>query len=82
MGGGDLAIKFECLLSPLKIREKTIKNRVLVTAHIPGVEQNQLINDEYIAYQQAKARGGAGLQISGITAILIDKKYQPLSAIL
>ena len=60
---------FKHLLSSIKIGPKVIKNRILVTAHVPGVEKNQLINEEYILYQQAKARGGAGLQISGATAI-------------
>ena len=46
-----------------------MKNRILVTAHVPGLEKNNLISDEYIVYQQAKAKGGAGLQISGATAI-------------
>ena len=60
---------FEHLLSPIKIGPKTIKNRVLVTAHVPGVEKGGLVNDAYVAYQRARARGGAGLQISGSSAV-------------
>ena len=64
-----MATTFTRLLSPIKIGPKVIKNRILVTAHVPGLEKNNLISDEYILYQHAKAKGGAGLQISGATAI-------------
>tara|TARA_B100000287_G_scaffold223208_1_gene210604 strand:- start:7633 stop:9600 length:1968 start_codon:yes stop_codon:yes gene_type:complete len=60
---------FKILLSPIKIGKKTIKNRVLVTAHVPGFETGGLVNGRYIAYQEARARGGAGLQISGSCAV-------------
>ena len=35
----------------------------------PGLESGGHVNDDYIAYQIAKARGGAALQISGSTAV-------------
>lgn len=57
------------LLSPITIGPITLRNRVLVTAHVPGVEKNGLVSDAYIAYQRARAHGGAGLQISGSTAV-------------
>jgi 2,4-dienoyl-CoA reductase-like NADH-dependent reductase (Old Yellow Enzyme family) len=60
---------FPHLLSPITIGPKLIRNRVLVTAHVPGLEQGGLVNEAYIAYQRAKAHGGAGLQISGSTAV-------------
>ena len=60
---------FTHLLSPISIGPRLIRNRVLVTAHVPGVEEGGLVNDVYIAYQRARARGGAGLQISGASAV-------------
>lgn len=57
------------LLSPIKVGPIEIRNRVLVTAHVPGLEKNGLVSDVYIAYQRTRARGGAGLQISGSTAV-------------
>lgn len=64
-----MTAEFSHLLSPLEVGPLTLRNRVLVTAHVPGVEASGLINDEYVSYQRAKARGGAALQISGSTAV-------------
>jgi 2,4-dienoyl-CoA reductase-like NADH-dependent reductase (Old Yellow Enzyme family)/thioredoxin reductase len=60
---------FEHLLSPINIGPRLIRNRVLVTAHVPGVEADGLVTEDYIAYQRARARGGAGLQVSGASAV-------------
>lgn len=57
------------LLSPIDVGPFTLRNRVLVTAHVPGLETGGHVNEAYIAYQQAKAKGGAALQISGSTAV-------------
>lgn len=59
----------DSLLSPITVGPYEIRNRVLVTAHVPGLEKDGLVSDAYIAYQRARARGGAGLQISGSTAV-------------
>ncbi|MEM7426387.1 MAG: FAD-dependent oxidoreductase [Pseudomonadota bacterium] len=64
-----MARSFPNLLSPIGIGHVTLRNRVLVTAHVPGIEQEGLVSDAYIAYQRARARGGAGLQISGSTQV-------------
>lgn len=64
-----MSSRFPHLLSPLQVGGVTLRNRVLVTAHVPGIEQDGLVSDGYIAYQQARARGGAGLQISGSTQV-------------
>lgn len=61
--------QYKHLLSPIDVGPFTLRNRVLVTAHVPGIETEGHINDAYIAYQQAKAQGGAALQISGSTAV-------------
>ncbi len=64
-----MAERLEHLLSPLQIGPKTIRNRALVTAHVPGLEKDGLASEPYIAYQRARARGGAGLQISGSSSV-------------
>ncbi|MEM7177131.1 MAG: FAD-dependent oxidoreductase [Pseudomonadota bacterium] len=60
---------FPNLLSPIAIGPLTLRNRVLVTAHVPGIEAGGLLNEDYIAYQRARAAGGAALQISGSSAV-------------
>lgn len=64
-----MAQDFHNLLSPIKIGPKTLRNRVLITGHVPGIADQGRIGDAYIAYQRTKARGGAGLQITGSSQI-------------
>ncbi len=56
---------FPHLLSPLKVGTRTIRNRVLVTGHIPGLEEAGLATDAFIAYHARRSQGGAGLQMTG-----------------
>jgi 2,4-dienoyl-CoA reductase-like NADH-dependent reductase (Old Yellow Enzyme family) len=60
---------FARLLSPLRVGPRTVRNRVLITAHEPRLAESFLPGDRYIAYQRARARGGAGLQMSGATPV-------------
>lgn len=60
---------FAHLLSPLTLGPITLRNRVVMTAHVPGIEERGLPGADYIAYHRARAAGGAGLQISGSSAV-------------
>jgi 2,4-dienoyl-CoA reductase-like NADH-dependent reductase (Old Yellow Enzyme family) len=60
---------FARLLSPLKIGPVTLRNRIVFTAHDSLLQRHGKISDEYIAYQVARTRGGAGLQILVAAAI-------------
>lgn len=57
------------LLSPLRVGAIELRNRVLMTAHVPGLEKAGMPGEDYIAYHRARAAGGAGLQISGSSAV-------------
>src|SRR5215510_258914 len=63
------AMSYANLLSPLKIGPRTVRNRVLVTAHVPGLADQGIPGDRYIAYHRARARGGVGLQLTGATPV-------------
>lgn len=69
------------LFSPIKIGTKTIKNRVVVTAHGTnfGRQPDSIINDRYISYLERRARGGVGLIVTEVTGVRPDT--QPLSGI-
>jgi 2,4-dienoyl-CoA reductase-like NADH-dependent reductase (Old Yellow Enzyme family) len=54
---------FEHLLTPLTIGKTSIRNRIVFTAHDALLQEHGKVSDRYIAYQVARARGGAGLQI-------------------
>ena len=57
--------QFPNLLSPLKIGKTEVRNRILVSAHVPGFADNNIPSEKYIAYHRQYARSGVGLQITG-----------------
>ncbi len=56
---------FSHLLSPLTIRGRTFKNRVLSTSHAPGYADGGKPGARYQAYHEEKAKGGIGLTMFG-----------------
>ncbi len=53
------------LLSPISIRGRAFRNRVLSTAHAPGYADGGKPGERYQAYHEEKARGGIGLTMFG-----------------
>ncbi len=53
------------LLSPLKIGSTEVRNRVMQTAHVKMYSQNGINTQRDVDYQVARAKGGAGLLITG-----------------
>ncbi|KJS31229.1 MAG: hypothetical protein VR64_12335 [Desulfatitalea sp. BRH_c12] len=64
--------QFNYLSSPLRLRNTTIRNRVIFTAHETGYDFTRDDNDgdRYIAYLNARAKGGVGLIVAG--PLMID----------
>ncbi len=64
---------FSNLLSPLKIRHPggalELRNRVLVSAHVPGFAEDNKPGATYIDYHRRYAAEGVGLQITGGTPV-------------
>ena len=56
---------YKNLLSPIAIRGRTFKNRVLSTAHAPGYAEGGQPGERYQAYHEEKAKGGIGLTMFG-----------------
>lgn len=63
------------LFSPLRIRGKTIKNRILSTGHDTTMPTDSLPNDRLLAYQQARAKGGCGLIILQVAGVHETARY-------
>ena len=61
--------RFPHLLSPIRIGPRRLRCRVLVTAHEIRLGDGRIPGPRYAAYHRARARGGAGLQITGCTAV-------------
>ena len=55
---------FENLASPLTIRNRTFRNRIFSSGHQTLLARGGLITDAFVAYHEARARGGAGLIIT------------------
>ncbi len=68
--------QFPNLMAPYTIGPVTIRNRIVSTGHDTGMsEHGGLIGDQLIAYQEARARGGAGLIVLQVAAISPDAFY-------
>ncbi|MDR0808393.1 MAG: oxidoreductase, partial [Gemmobacter sp.] len=55
---------FPHLFSPLTIRGREIRNRILSTGHQTWLAKGNMPGEDLIAYHEARARGGAGLIIN------------------
>jgi 2,4-dienoyl-CoA reductase-like NADH-dependent reductase (Old Yellow Enzyme family)/thioredoxin reductase len=56
------------LLSPLRLGPVEIPNRIVSTAHQTTLVRDHLPTDDFVAYHEARARGGAGLIVLEATA--------------
>nr|WP_316652105.1 FAD-dependent oxidoreductase [uncultured Gellertiella sp.] len=68
---------FPALFSPLTIRGKTIKNRILSTGHDTTLPTDDTVNAALIAYHKARAKGGVGLIITQVAGVHETARYTP-----
>ena len=61
--------RFPRLLSPLDVRGVTLRNRIVSTAHGTFMSEGGLPTGRIAAYQEARARGGAGLIIHEASSV-------------
>ena len=67
--------KYDALLKPLTIRQTTIRNRIVSTAHAPAYDEDRKPKDRYQLYHAEKAKGGIGLvMFGGSTGVAIDSE--------
>jgi mycofactocin system FadH/OYE family oxidoreductase 2 len=58
-------LEYPHLFSPLAIGNATVRNRILQTAHVKLYARDAVDSQRNVDYQVARARGGAGLLITG-----------------
>lgn len=58
------------LFQPLTIRGRTLKNRIVSTAHAPGYAEGGMPGPRYQAYHEEKAKGGLALTMFGGSSIV------------
>ena len=64
-----LTVDYPELTRPLRIRGKTLRARVYLPAHQPGLAENGLPGERYVDYHRQRARAGLGMQITGATPV-------------
>ena len=69
------ASAFPHLFSPITIGSVTIRNRILSSGHDTVMAVGGLITDQLIAYQEARARGGAGLIVIQVAGVHPTARY-------
>ncbi|QNQ64477.1 FAD-dependent oxidoreductase (plasmid) [Brucella sp. 6810] len=66
---------FPHLFQPITIGTKTVKNRIMSSGHDTYLPVNGLVSDAYIAYQEARAKGGTGLIVTQVAGIHETARY-------
>ena len=59
----------EALLSPLRLGPVELPNRIVSTAHQTTLVHDHLPTEDFVAYHEARARGGTGLIVLEATAV-------------
>jgi 2,4-dienoyl-CoA reductase-like NADH-dependent reductase (Old Yellow Enzyme family)/thioredoxin reductase len=59
----------ERLFSPLRLGPVELANRIVSTAHQTTLVHDHLPTDDFVAYHEARAKGGAGLIVLEATAV-------------
>jgi 2,4-dienoyl-CoA reductase-like NADH-dependent reductase (Old Yellow Enzyme family)/thioredoxin reductase len=66
---------FPHLFSPITIGGATIRNRILSSGHDTVMAEHGLVSDRLVAYQEARARGGAGLIVIQVAGVHPTARY-------
>ncbi|MFN4141997.1 FAD-dependent oxidoreductase [Aestuariivirga sp.] len=68
-------MRFPNLFSPFTLKTTEIRNRILSTGHDTYLPEGGLPSDALIAYQRARARGGAGLIVIQVVGVHETSRY-------
>ena len=68
-------MRFPHLFSPFTIKSTEIRNRIFSTGHDTYLPEGGLPSDALIAYQRARARGGAGLIVIQVVGVHETARY-------
>ncbi|MBL8894771.1 MAG: FAD-dependent oxidoreductase [Rhizobiales bacterium] len=70
-----MANAFPNLFSPFQLKSTVIRNRIFSTGHDTYLPEHGLPSDALIAYQRARAKGGAGLIIIQVVGVHESARY-------
>jgi 2,4-dienoyl-CoA reductase-like NADH-dependent reductase (Old Yellow Enzyme family) len=63
--------------APIRVGPATLRGRVYVPAHQPGLAEGGIPGPRYIAYQRARARAGVAMQVTGATPVAPSGVWHP-----
>jgi 2,4-dienoyl-CoA reductase-like NADH-dependent reductase (Old Yellow Enzyme family) len=70
--------QYDALLKPFKIKNLTLKNRVISTSHAPSYGRDGKPAERYQLYHEEKAKGGIALTMfGGSTSVALDSPASP-----
>ncbi len=70
-----MSARFPNLFSPYRLKTVELRNRIFSTGHDTDLGRHGAPSEELIAYQTARARGGAGLIIVQVVAVHDTARY-------
>ncbi|MBL8906675.1 MAG: FAD-dependent oxidoreductase [Rhizobiales bacterium] len=70
-----MAHAFPNLFSPFRLKSTEIRNRIFSTGHDTYLPEQGLPSDALIAYQRARAKGGAGLIVIQVVGVHESARY-------
>lgn len=62
----------------LKVGSQTLRGRIYLPAHQPGLAEDGRPGERYIAYHRARARSGVAMQVTGATPILPSSEWNDI----
>ena len=68
-------MRFPNLFSPFRLKSLEIRNRIFSTGHDTYLPEAGLVSDALIAYQRARAKGGAGLIVIQVVGVHETSRY-------
>lgn len=69
--------KYEHLLSPIKIGETTVKNRIFMPPLSTNLADKGYVTDELVEHYKARAKGGVGLFVTEVVTVEPTYCYLP-----
>lgn len=69
--------KYEHLLSPIKIGETTVKNRIFMPPLSTNLADKGCVTDELVEHYKARAKGGVGLFVTEVVTVEPTYCYLP-----
>lgn len=69
--------RYAPLFEPIQVGPFLLRSRVFASAHQPGLADDGIPGDRYVAYHRARARSGFAMQITGATPVVPSNLWDP-----